>query len=104
MLTWSIYRLACLDKKLEPFSPFFPAGNINGAAPKGILYGTRLRQQTCSVQLQDLIFECLYERPSHRPTILELKARIEKGILTRTRAGGVLDEWYDMETPDPAAV
>lgn len=62
-----------------------------GAPPKGPTYGEDLTHDSYpySEGLKDTIFECLYENPSHRPTLVDLKSRIRRFLLSWTAAHGV---------------
>jgi hypothetical protein len=88
-----MWKLACLDGDgvPNPKIPFIPTFNLNGSPPKGRTYGIELRSISRDIipagqavpagrysrRLIDLIFECLYEIPRHRPTPIELKQRIK---------------------------
>lgn len=86
----------------EPGSPFTPTAAINGVAVKGRTYGTRLRRMTYSVTLTDLVQECLYEVPTHRPPVVELKSRTLATIAAiNANPKSQKDDWADLETPGP---
>lgn len=85
----------------EPHLPFLPIF-INGSPPKGITYGTKLQAQNYSPVLKDLIHECLYEKPEHRPTLLQLKTKISNAISEIvTRDGPEGEPTEDMDLPEP---
>jgi hypothetical protein len=65
--------LTVTQLRMDPCKPDFM---IRGIAARGKTYGPRLRTTTYSDKLTDLIFECLYEIPTNRPTSAELKQRI----------------------------
>jgi hypothetical protein len=53
-----------------------------------------------SAALRDLIQECLYERPSNRPTIPSLKRKVYNGMETCNEAGHLPEPWIDfLPTP-----
>ncbi|KAH9216264.1 hypothetical protein DL95DRAFT_407747 [Leptodontidium sp. 2 PMI_412] len=54
--------------------------------------------------LKDLTEECLFEDPSLRPSLGNLKTRIRAGIAACQNNNLVQDNWYDMEVPDPETV
>ncbi|KAI9047476.1 hypothetical protein LZ554_008195 [Drepanopeziza brunnea f. sp. 'monogermtubi'] len=117
-----MYQLICLDFwPPDHTQPFMPGFDIQGAAAQGLLYGVGqprplgpagspplpplvLQQQNYSVLLKDLVHECLYEIPAHRPTLATLKQTIAAQIALLVAGGAEVDQWFDMETPDPAAV
>ncbi|KAJ5037200.1 uncharacterized protein L3040_007380 [Drepanopeziza brunnea f. sp. 'multigermtubi'] len=117
-----MYQLICLDFwPPDHTQPFMPGFNIQGAPAQGILYGVGqprplgpagspplpplvLQQQSYSAQLKDLVHECLYEIPAQRPTLATLKQTIAAQMALLVAGGATVDEWFDMETPDPAAV
>lgn len=72
--------------------PFKPSWEINGEESKGTTYGIDLQSYTLpdtvpqySEKLIHTIWECLYEKPEHRPTAFELKER----VVAAFRPGGV---------------
>lgn len=61
----------------SPFKPSFP---INGAPSKGLTYAYDLLQYNrYSDQLVHTVWECLYEKPAHRPENIDLKRRAVEG-------------------------
>lgn len=85
-----MYMLLTLEKqKADPdryprqpeiFWPDFP---INGQLAKGHTYCENLSayHEMYSEELRDLIFECLYDRPEHRPSLYKVKKRIAVGMI-----------------------
>lgn len=69
-----------------------------------VTYGRSLYLQPYSVLLRELIYECLREVPANRPTLAGLKSRIKQGIAITEEEGGIDDNWYDIEVPDPETV
>ncbi|KAH9216262.1 hypothetical protein DL95DRAFT_122624 [Leptodontidium sp. 2 PMI_412] len=104
-----MYSMASIyDGPPEPWYPFHPSALpasrsflIGGAPALGITYGTKLRITKYSVTLKDAIHECLYEEPTHRPTLIALKARIAAAIAARLAAGDVPEGWQDLDMPEP---
>jgi hypothetical protein len=81
--------------------PFYPAYELNGADPKGITYGVDLSMYPYSHSLRDMIQECLYERPSNRPTILHLKRKVYDGVEACIEAGDLPEPWIDFLPAPP---
>ncbi|CAL3973700.1 unnamed protein product [Diplocarpon coronariae] len=105
-----MYEITCLyqvnSQVPEAGDPFLPENFlINGDFARGPLFGTELQQlQSYSTALRDLIHECLYEDPAHRPSLLQLKNRIRAGVNACRAAGETVDEWWDLDAPDPETV
>jgi len=53
---------------------------VNGQPPKGRSYGADLAMghYRYSEKLKHMIFECMYQRPNHRPDLIEMKAKVER--------------------------
>ncbi len=84
--------------------PFIPSLLIDGAAPKGFTFGTKLSVQNYSTNLKDLVQACLYEKPAHRPNLIDLKTRIRHALDADFAANGSKGEpWEDFEMPQPGA-
>ncbi|KAH7389108.1 kinase-like domain-containing protein [Cadophora sp. MPI-SDFR-AT-0126] len=105
-----MYELACFDPgHPEAYYPFNPSTltpphtpfNIGNAPARGITYGTHLRATPYSNELKDMIHECLYEEPSHRPKLRNLKRRITDAIATCLAAGTRPEGWHTLNTPEP---
>ncbi|KAH6669505.1 kinase-like domain-containing protein [Halenospora varia] len=90
---WQLATLSFLFEGNETPSFQFPNNRtIMGAPPKGPTFGEDLTPHDSypySEGLKDTIFECLYENPSHRPTLIDLKSRIRRFLLGWTAAHGV---------------
>lgn len=89
--------------------PFVPGFTLNGAPARGIAYGINLQTfsinqgQNYSQEIIELIYECLYEKPVHRPTLVELKTRVRNGIEACIAAGEEPEPWSAF-LPPPAAL
>jgi len=87
--------------------PFLPSFELNGSAALGITYGVNLQTygvdqgQKCSQTLIDLIYECLYEKPEHRPSLVALKIRVLEAIETCILAGSTPEPWSAFLPPAP---
>jgi hypothetical protein len=75
--------------------PFQPTFRINGAMPRGRTYCPSLQAENYSNELKGLIFECLYEIPSHRPTIQAIKGRIGEAVEFITALPAEPEESFD---------
>jgi hypothetical protein len=86
----------------DPREPFTPRWNLNGEPAKGRTFGLPLRGQSphYSRALTDLVQECLYEQPGHRPDLKELKTRVQNGWRAAFKADATLDAWDDF-LPQP---
>ncbi|PBP16585.1 hypothetical protein BUE80_DR012414 [Diplocarpon rosae] len=82
-----MYQLICLTKDppkhLRPFKPDY---DINGAPAKGNAYGPEIQIQDYSATIRDLIQECLYEKPAHRCSLMDMKTTIRRQIDVHFRA------------------
>ncbi len=87
----------------DPKQPFTPRWKLNGDKPKGRTFGLPLRGQSphYSRTLTDLVQECLYEIPGHRPDLNTLKARVRNGWAAAFDANPTLDAWEDFLPPPP---
>lgn len=85
------------DSKL----PFLPTWMMNGQPAKGSCYGTDIHAYPYNDNLLDLIQECLYEHPAHRPTFPELKERVKKGFDIALLADPDQEPWADFLPPAP---
>jgi hypothetical protein len=103
-----MYQLILLTnaKKPKPNQPFTPSWTINGQLAKGRTFGLPLHGQSnqYSRSLTDLVQSCLYERPEHRPPILELKEAVRKGYLVALNDDATLDAWADFLPPSPPKI
>jgi len=96
------YQLATMSMNPpDPSDPFIPDYNLNGAPPIGITYGVDLSVSSYSATLQDIIQECLYERPTFRPVTTELKRRIANNIQACVAAGAQPEPWGDYLPAEP---
>ncbi|KAE9381091.1 kinase-like protein [Stipitochalara longipes BDJ] len=87
--------------------PYLPDYEIDDAPPKGITYGVNLNLYPYSDTLKDLVQECLYDDPSHRPSLPDLKRRIYDGMESCIQAGDPPEPWVDFlpaEPPPPAII
>ena len=87
----------------DPTQPFSPQ-SINDAAPKCRTFGYDMQPAAYSNALKDLIFECLYEVPAERPSIIELKERVGFGYdvaINSNEANDRSEPWEDFEMPEP---
>jgi serine/threonine protein kinase len=87
----------------DPTQPFTPR-SINDAAPKCRTFGYDMQSAAYSNSLKDLIFECLYEVPAERPSIIELKERVGFGYdvaINSNEANDGSEPWEDFEMPEP---
>lgn len=73
----------------------------NGELAKGIAFGIELRSYPYSQHLIDLITECLYEHPKHRPTIPRIKERVRDGFNAAVLADGEIEPWADFLPAPP---
>jgi hypothetical protein len=81
-----------------PLDAFQPDFLINGRPARGITYGESITSDCpISNQLRDLIFECLYMDPSHRPSLKEIKDRVCRGhdatVVARDHVGDQPEGW-----------
>jgi hypothetical protein len=81
----------------EPYTPIFD----NGKIAKGITFGVKLRSYPYSQHLLDLISECLYEHPAHRPAFPQLKERVRDGFNAAVLVNGGPEPWADFLPPPP---
>ncbi|KAH6711765.1 hypothetical protein BKA61DRAFT_578195 [Leptodontidium sp. MPI-SDFR-AT-0119] len=96
-----LIQVNCILIDGQPSQPF----NSNRIpAPGPTTYGHLLQSQAFSNALKDLTEECLFEDPSLRPSLGNLKTRIRAGIAACQNNNLVQDNWYDMEVPDPETV
>jgi hypothetical protein len=87
----------------DPTQPFTPQ-RVNDAAPKCRTFGYDMQSAAYSNALKDLIFECLYEIPAERPSIIELKDRVGFGYdvaINSNEANDGSEPWEDFEMPEP---
>lgn len=109
---WAIgfvmYRLITFESTDFINNPFFPTFPLSGAPARGITYGYNLTTHfpEYSGELTSLVFECLYENPQHRPTLLELKTRTAQGIIDIAARGpphSLAEDWTNfIRQPPPA--
>jgi hypothetical protein len=81
--------------------PFVPQYDLNDQPPKGITYGVHLSHYPYSNELCDLIQECLYEKPAHRPGLIELKERVRDLMETAILADPTPEPWVDFLPAEP---
>ena len=94
MLT--VLKIELLDHTI----PFLPNHLIDNLPAKGLTYGANLIPYPYSNALKNLIFECLYEIPAHRPSLLELKGKILAGWeIANLECEG--EAWADIQAPEP---
>jgi hypothetical protein len=80
-----------------------PQDNLRGRPALGITYGTDLPtyQLQYSKLLLDLVQECLYELPSNRPSISELKENVGFGSESALSANPDPEPWVDFLPAEP---
>ncbi|KAF8851617.1 kinase-like protein [Acephala macrosclerotiorum] len=85
--------------------PFLPNDFINGARPKGITWGPNLAAYNgiYSKSLTDLIYECLYENPNHRPDLQRLKYETSNAITVLQENNVDPEEWRHFLHQPPVA-
>jgi hypothetical protein len=81
--------------------PFIPQFEINNAPAQGVTYGVDLHVYPYSDSLLDLIQECLYERPAHRPGLIDLKQRVQAGMEAAILADPTPEPWVDFLPGEP---
>lgn len=83
--------------------PFLPGHTINGAPPLGVTFGHNLHAfaPRYSRALTDLIYQCLYQDPAHRPTLNELKNKNTQAYTVALDAGADVEPWENF-LPQPA--
>lgn len=99
-----MYEAACLTgDEPEPYLPFLPNYPIRKLPAKGTVFGTLLRSQDLySDELKDLIQECLYEQPGHRPSLIELKTHVTRALKKLVGTLNTPSEpWGDLDRPEP---
>jgi hypothetical protein len=105
-----MYRLITFEYSPLIQNPFFPTFLLNGAPAQGMSHGLNLTMYPeYGSALIELIIECLYENPQHRPTLLALKTRISDGFTAITNKGqphDVAEDWtsFFSQPPPPAPV
>lgn len=95
------YQLVVMGPDPDTKDPFVPQYSLNGDFPKCITYGVDLSMYPYSDSLLDLIQECLYERSSNRPGILELKRGAYHGMEPCIQAGDSAEPWIDFLPAEP---
>jgi hypothetical protein len=85
----------------DPKEPFLPQQNLRGNPPQGITFGTDLQAYPFSNQLLDLVQECLYEMPHHRPSLTELKENVTWGIGAALSVGAESEPWNHFMPAEP---
>jgi len=99
-----MWQLALLSTDpIKPMKPYFPGRDIPGMTPAGKTYGKKLKDVPYSAELRKTIFECLYEMPANRPSLLTLRGRIEEAFKkARLESPDFKGEpWDDFEQPGP---
>ncbi|KAG9232504.1 kinase-like domain-containing protein [Amylocarpus encephaloides] len=89
------------DEGVPPsFLPDFPVCEEH---PKGSTYNEMLRDiPNYSGEFKDLVWECLYEVPRHRPSLRELKKRVVQGLKAAIAASdGAVEPWENFLPPQP---
>ena len=66
--------------------PFKPNWDILGEESKSLTYAKEIASFPYSQELKNLIWACLYEKPDNRPTLFELKRRVEIGYQEAIKA------------------
>ncbi|KAL2060035.1 hypothetical protein VTL71DRAFT_9857 [Oculimacula yallundae] len=95
-----VIMMVCYNKL--PPKPHRPFTYTTAAGASFTAYGTEFNRQRYSPRLKDLIYRCLAEDPSVRPGLPELKTIIRDNVALEQASGSEIDNWYDMEVPDPA--
>lgn len=99
-----MYSLLTLESGPDQRQPFLPTWTLNGDPPAGIVYGHDLKSfqgNPYSGSLTDLIQQCLYDVPAHRPSVLELKDLIMAGLQAARAAGALRDDWENFMPDAP---
>ncbi|KUJ08835.1 uncharacterized protein LY89DRAFT_690816 [Mollisia scopiformis] len=94
-----MFQLAVITRFGIGYEPFLPSFNIAGAPPKGVSYGLNLEPFPYSESLKGLIFSCLYEDPRFRPSPLELRTEVARGLKVAIANGGTVDPWDYFHPP-----
>jgi len=85
---------------LDHTTPFLPGFLSDDLPAKGQTYGANLIPYAYSNALKNLTFECLYEIPANRPSLLELKGKIMDGWEVASRESED-EEWADLRAVEP---
>ncbi|RDL42436.1 uncharacterized protein BP5553_02415 [Venustampulla echinocandica] len=107
LIMWDLATLKDRTSEYEgpvQLKPFFPSWQISKRPAKGLTHGKYLQTvPRYSQTFKDLVYECLYEKPKHRPDVLELKGRICKAWkLADSAAGSKGELWKWFIPPEPA--
>lgn len=89
-----MYSIVTLDgNSPDSTQPFTPGHTIDGAPPRGATFGHHLHAFAAqySQTLTDLIYQCLYENPAHRPTLDVLKTKITEAYNLALEEGAVIE-------------
>lgn len=98
-----MYQLVLLTPEPPNFrNSFLPYNKINDEPPKGLTYGVDIQEYPYSQTLRDLVQECFYEKPGHRPSLIDLKRRVLKGLETSMIADESEEPWEDFLPAEPA--
>lgn len=82
-------------------NPFLPSFTLNGSPPRGPTYGNDILAYSFSKTLTDVLFELLYETPSFRPDLPQLKVRIRNGYQAAFVIDRTPEPYDDFLPPDP---
>ncbi|KUJ08829.1 uncharacterized protein LY89DRAFT_326955 [Mollisia scopiformis] len=96
--------VTCLYDPPDIGDPFLPSYPISGAPALGRTFGPDLNAYAgeYSKVLTDLIYECLYENPTHRPTLETLKYEITRAYnLASQDDDNEIEPWKNFTAPTP---
>jgi hypothetical protein len=94
--------VAVLEPGIVSHSEYNPGKDaLKGWTPKGTTHTERLMHTPYSAALKQIIFECMYKDPVHRPDILSLKERVQEGWRAANNAAPGGEPWADFVHPDP---
>jgi hypothetical protein len=87
----------------NPSTAFLLSWQIGGDPSKGLTYGIEMwGNNSYSQTLRNLIYECAYEMPAHRPMIRDPKKAVVLGWQDAERASGGRggEPWEDFRMPE----
>ena len=99
-----MWYLLMIQDPPRPSTAFLPSWQMRGNPPKGQTYGIEMwGNDSYSETLRNLIYECLYEIPEHRPTVRDLKKAVVLGWQDAQQGSGGTggDPWEDFRMAEP---
>jgi hypothetical protein len=70
-------NLICLNgDQWPPLKAFLPAFTLNELPARGHTFCKEIHTSEYTTVLTDLVLECLYEQPRHRPSLKDIKERV----------------------------